>query len=282
MNAYHLVNVYNQVNNKYWQYTPNNSQAQRGLDVVKYFGEQTLIHDIDEAKIDDLVNHLKNEKHVANSTVNRYLSALSKILRYAYQRYSVYKLKRLPFIEWQKESKERMRFISDSEVNAMSEYLKNNNHHEELNFYLFLLDTGCRLSEALNLQVRDYKDKFIILEQTKNGTRRSVPLTKRARSIIELQLRTKDNPTDTLWSFNKWKAQRVFQKVRKAIGLEHDEQFTLHMLRHSCASRLVQNNVNLAVIQQWLGHKSYQMTLRYSHLQQDNLLSGVEVLDRMS
>jgi len=56
-------------------------------------------------------------------------------------------------------------------------------------------------------------------------------------------------------------------------------QFVPHCLRHTCASRLVQREVNLKVVQQWMGQKSIQITLRYAHLTPSNLMDAVQILE---
>ena len=63
------------------------------------------------------------------------------------------------------------------------------------------------------------------------------------------------------------------------IGLGDDTDFVPHCLRHTCASRLVQKGVHLQVVQQWLGHRAIQTTLRYAHLAPKNLNSARDVLE---
>ena len=60
--------------------------------------------------------------------------------------------------------------------------------------------------------------------------------------------------------------QGHWDRLRTHMELEDDPQFVLHMLRHTCASRMVQGGVDLRRIQQWMGHKSITTTLRYAHL----------------
>jgi len=67
--------------------------------------------------------------------------------------------------------------------------------------------------------------------------------------------------------------------MKTVMNLEHDEQFIPHCLRHTCASRLVQRGVPIMVVQEWLGHKTIQMTMRYAHLCPTNLEAAVKVLE---
>jgi site-specific recombinase XerD len=56
------------------------------------------------------------------------------------------------------------------------------------------------------------------------------------------------------------------------------ENFTWHCLRHTFASRLVMAGVDLRTIQQLMGHKTLQMTVRYAHLAPEHQLAAVERL----
>ena len=67
--------------------------------------------------------------------------------------------------------------------------------------------------------------------------------------------------------------------MRKDLGKADDESFTPHILRHTCASRLVQAGVNLQTVCEWLGHSSIDMTMRYAHLAPDHLQDALSVLE---
>lgn len=67
--------------------------------------------------------------------------------------------------------------------------------------------------------------------------------------------------------------------MKALIGLAEDTQFVPYALRHTCCSRLVQRGVNLRVVQEWMGHKTITVTLRYAHLCPTNLLNAVNVLN---
>ena len=54
--------------------------------------------------------------------------------------------------------------------------------------------------------------------------------------------------------------------------------FSWHCLRHTFASRLVMAGVDLRTVQELMGHKSIQMTVRYSHLTPKHTLAAVEML----
>jgi site-specific recombinase XerD len=67
--------------------------------------------------------------------------------------------------------------------------------------------------------------------------------------------------------------------VRAEMHLERDEEFVMHALRHTCASRLVNAGIDLYVVKEWLGHSSIQITERYAHLSPSKLVHAVEALE---
>ncbi len=66
-----------------------------------------------------------------------------------------------------------------------------------------------------------------------------------------------------------------FDPAVKAAGLK---DFTWHCLRHTFASRLVMAGVDLRTVQELMGHKTIQMTVRYAHLAPKHQLAAVQRL----
>ncbi len=63
-----------------------------------------------------------------------------------------------------------------------------------------------------------------------------------------------------------------------AVKAAKTHNFSWHCLRHTFASRLVMAGVDLRTVQELMGHKSIQMTVRYSHLTPKHTLAAVEML----
>jgi hypothetical protein len=89
-----------------------------------------------------------------------------------------------------------------------------------------------------------------------------VPLTDRSRAILEARLP---------FSVKEHQLRYAWEKAKTAMGMSQDEDFVFHCLRHTRATRLVELGVNLRVIQQFMGHRSIQTTLRYAHVSDDML-----------
>lgn len=124
--------------------------------------------------------------------------------------------------------------------------------------------TGMRFGEILRARV---VGDALLLEDTKNGDRRAVPVHPRIRTCLRyLPLQT---PRSTL--------QRGWQRARRAAGLE-DVHF--HDLRHSAASEMINAEFDLYTVGQVLGHRDSRSTARYSHLRPEKLAAAVQSIGR--
>lgn len=196
------------------------------------------------------------------ATVNRKLATISKALGECVKLGYVTSVPPMPH---QIERNKKVRYVTrEEEARLLARALLCFPLREalEMNALIeFLVDTGARLSEALNAREGGDQVSFI---DTKNGRSRTVPLTERAqRALRELPDWSKD------------KCVRMFTRVRDAAKLP---DVSLHVLRHTCASRLVQGGMDLYRVKEWLGHSTIQVTERYAHLAPSSLTQGADIL----
>ena len=262
----------------------NKTQAVYAEMIVKLFGKDILVKDVKTAHVDALQKHLR-AKGRTDATINRYNSALSKMLKYAWHRKDVYEMKEFPHIKWHTEDNARLRWVTPKEEKQMVKAMSSDKRKPYLDFFMFLMDTGLRKGEALKLTKGDIrydeisKITYILVLDTKNGTNRNVPLTKRARAIVEPLVDGKEDG-DVVFNYNYWTLQHQWDDMREIMGLEEDKEFTLHALRHTYASRLAQSGqVDFHRIAVLMGHKTLAMTKRYSHLMPQHTFGVVDILD---
>ena len=279
-----LTEIHRKLTLKGWE----KLQSKRAEKVINMLGRGMLVTEVSDVHVQNLVDTLEDRGY-ASATINRYLSAISKMLRFANQRQSIYHLDRMPHIEWQKETNGRERYLEPLEEQEIIRILTEWNMVNYLELYLFLMDTGMRLSEALSikkLMVHNNNGHYVVnlpASVTKNGEPRGVPLTQRAKSIV-VRLLDKAERNDMLFKHLKyWTAENTWRRLRKAMNLEDDKEFVIHCLRHTCATRLAQSGkVELHMIGQMLGHKSWKMIKRYSHLIPNNLRGAISVLNEVN
>lgn len=124
--------------------------------------------------------------------------------------------------------------------------------------------SGMRMSEILSAAIDG--DTFVLAD-TKNGQPRHVPIHPKIAS--SLHLRTKDR---------YWVSKR-FKEAAKKVGMAH---LRFHDLRHSAASAMINEQVDLYTVGAVLGHKSPASTRRYAHLATDSLRAALEKVGRKS
>ena len=276
-----LTEIHRKLTLKGWE----KLQSKRADTIITMLGRGMLVTEVNDTHIENVVDTLE-ERGFAPATINRYLSSISKMLRFANQRQSIYHLDRMPHIEWQKEDNGRERYLEPMEEQEIIKLLTEWNMVDYLEFYLFLIDTGMRLGEALSikkLMVHNNNGNYVVnlpASVTKNGEPRGVPLTERAKSIVVKLLNNAERNDLVFKHLKYWTVENTWRRLRKAMNLEDDKEFVIHCLRHTCATRLAQSGkVELHMIGQMLGHKSWKMIKRYSHLIPNNLMGAVSVLN---
>jgi integrase/recombinase XerD len=141
---------------------------------------------------------------------------------------------------------------------------------------IFALYYGCglRISEGYNLQLQDidFDKKTVFVKQGKNYKDRIVPMS--AGVYRELQdyvynfrccLKLKHNRLFTVSTDTIWRRLKELQNAcnDKTIKNKH---LTIHRLRHSIATHLLQNGMSIENIALFLGHNSLESTQLYTHL----------------
>src|SRR5215470_4569438 len=214
-----------------------------------------------------------NETPRANSTVNRYLAALSHTFTVAVKEWSWMEDSPMRKVRKPKEPHGRVRFLSDDERTQLLKACQ-----ESRNPYLYIavvigLSTGARKMEILGLSWRDVdlQRGCIILHDTKNGDRRVLHLTGYALELMQQHTETRRADTalvfpDTTGS----KPLSIRNAWKNAVQRAGIENFHYHDLRHSAASYMLMNGASLAEIGEILGHRTPQMTKRYAHLSESH------------
>lgn len=177
------------------------------------------------------------------------------------------------------QQKERT-FLSDQEYEDLVAVI---NHDLVKALVSTLFMTGLRIKEALDLTLDDVDltGKIIRVKHGKGNKSRVVPISDRLLVIL-CQYIDKIRP--------KCKSQRFFATkvtgqlspdlvnkiLKEAVAkLGWNKKVTCHILRHSFASHLVRNNVNIVRVQKLLGHSSLKTTSIYTHTTMDELAEAV-------
>lgn len=218
---------------------------------------------------------------VKPATVNRVLACLkhmfTKALDWEMVSEDVYKKVRK--VRLVPENNHRLRYLSLEEccdlIDACNSYLRP--------IVTFALHTGCRRGEILGLTWDrvDLKHDFILLDDTKSGKRREIPINATLRATLTGIVRKIDIPY-VFWNPETGKKFiDIRESFKSACRKAKIHDFHFHDLRHTFASQLVMAGVDLTTVSKLLGHASLTMTLRYSHLAPEHLKNAVDILSTL-
>jgi len=159
---------------------------------------------------------------------------------------------------------------------------------------LIMLRTGMRVGELLHTLVSEVnlKERRIeIFEASKNRVGRVVYLSEDAREALNAWLKERDSKQKLL--FYGWRgralsytaARMMFVRYLNRAGLL-SKGYSLHCLRHTFATELLNAGMSLPCLQQLLGHSSIEMTLRYARLtdktREQEYFKAMAIIERRS
>jgi integrase len=133
---------------------------------------------------------------------------------------------------------------------------------------VILLDTGARYGEIANIEWNriNLEERVINLWRPKVKNESIIYMTSRVHEI--LTRRATDSVSGFVFTNSKGEARGHATKgIRTAISKAGLDDFTVHDLRHTAASRLIQNGMSLYEVSKILGHTDVQTTQRYAHLE---------------
>lgn len=265
------------------------------------------------------LNTYSTKQGVSQTTINRTLSALSSLFKYLTEEvedkngepYFYRNVMKKVATKKQKETlasraenikqklflgDETMEFLEyvdcEYEVKlsnrAKSSFYKNK--ERDLAIIALLLASGVRLSEAVNLDLKDLNLKMMVIDVTRKGGKRdSVNVAGFAKPYLEQyleirQTRYKAEKQDTALFLTEYRGipNRIdASSVEKMVG-KYSQDFkirvTPHKLRHTLATRLYDATKSQVLVSHQLGHASTQVTDLYTHIVNDEQKNALDKL----
>ena len=260
-------------------YAPNTQKAYVATvrRFVKYFmrpPDQLTLSDVHRYQL-----HLTKERRVSFSTFNQAVCALRFFFVVTME--TDWEIEQIPY---QKTGRKLPEVFSQAEIELLLKCVVNLKHRAIL---MALYAGGLRVSEVVRLRVTDIdSDRMVIrVEQGKGRKDRFVMLSERLLGALrEYWIAYKP----TYWLFpgqdpsrplNRGSVQEFFTKAKKAAGIR--KPVTIHSLRHSFATHLLENGTNIRVIQRLLGHRSVRSTEIYTHVAANYVRETPSPFDRL-
>lgn len=240
--------------------------------------------------------HAKEKERTSACTANHLFSSLRAILNLAVK-WEIIEKSPCTGMSKFSEGPLRERYLSRDELPRFLRALSQEGDTLSKAALLILLFTGCRKNEVLSLtwdQVR-LDEGRLYLPVTKNGRSRAVHLNQKASEVLQ-ELATRKNDLDRTRNSNfvfpsrqntrKGYLYDLRVPLQRACAIAGIENFRTHDLRHTFASLAVSSGVDLYAVQRLLGHQDITMTMRYSHLSAQDLMTATQgiaaLIDRVA
>ncbi|MBU1183499.1 MAG: tyrosine-type recombinase/integrase [Proteobacteria bacterium] len=236
----------------------------------------------DELSVDDINDfqlHLTKERQVAWATFNIYVFAM----RFFFLQ-TLKKDWEITAIPYQKTGRKLPEILNGPELNALFKAVANIKHRAIL---MTTYSAGLRVSEVVHLQVSDIDSQRMVIrvEQGKGCKDRYVPLSKALLPVLRQYWKAARPP---VWLFpgqhpdmplTRSSVERVFKKAKKNACIT--KSVTVHSLRHSFATHLLEKGTDIRTIQRLLGHRSLSSTQIYTHVAKNYVNRAGSPLDTL-
>lgn len=254
-----------------------------GLGYYEGLGRFTLdgakkLHNLRQQDIDDLVEARLAEGLAANTVILE-VDFLKRVNNHAKRRYMVN-----ADLEWRKPKKfKKTRWLTDQEEEVILARLlakDKPDHIKAHDLFVFLVDTGVRISEALSARWADINMTSLCIEvyRPKTDILSVVPISDRLAAVLK-RLHNQERPFMDMTN--------AVYILRRIIHEECDKDenivktrgaATIHTLRDTFASRMVKRGMSLHKVSKLLGHTSTAMTAKYAQLEAQDVVAEARKL----
>lgn len=254
---------------EYWSGHSSGPQRRRMVEDAIEILEDPPVDQINYAAMETLQAHWR-ATGISGATVNRKLTAVTSVLNRAVRHWEV--LQKAPRTPREKERECRPRVLSLDEQKELIQ-CSSTDHWRWI--WRFMLYTGCRRGELLHIaetskwSAFDWTADPAKVQFVGKGTAtiaktiRSVPLRQDLSDYLQ---KRQQEGHKTPFEATVMTMRTEWMRCKKAMGLEHDEDFVIHALRHTCATDRIKEGMPVKLVQRWLGHRSWKTTERYINL----------------
>ncbi|MCK4761921.1 MAG: site-specific integrase [Candidatus Aminicenantes bacterium] len=232
----------------------------------EFLGDRSL-DDITYRECQKFIDELGKKRGIKKSSVNRYIATYKHLFNFAID---IEMAERNPFSKVKKSRETpRYRFFTEAEIERLSAAASEMSREAEEGstryyfYYIYLtaIYTGMRLREILNLKWFDIRDDNFVIQMSKSGMKRLVPVHPALKSEL-LQLKQNTEYIFPLLRRESDSITKLWKKVAEAAKVK-DARF--HDLRHYFGSMLAGQGVDLVTISEIMGHQDTKTTQIYAH-----------------
>lgn len=238
------------------------------------------VQKIEVTHIRSYIVFLKKEQNYANATIRRKINSLKSFFNYLIDQDYLIK-NPMRTIRAPKKEERLPIFFTEDEVARLLGVAKRSEDAFALRDYMFcklIASTGLRRQEAIDLDFDniDFKSN-IIRVKGKGNKERAIPIKQdfsdELFTYLQSRLPLKNHAVfiNTVGNrINGSAAHKLFTRLLKKSGLDN-KGLSIHKLRHSYATSLVNRDTDISSVQKLLGHSDINTTTVYSHLNMESL-----------
>lgn len=273
---FHLIPLQKELSIRKYSRRTIKSYLRYNRDLLLFTGKKP--EEIVNEDIKKYLYYMVEKKKVSTSTLNIIINALKFYCGEILKKKFIYEVKR------PKKDKKLPVVLSREEVKKILQITENIKHKAIL---MLMYSGGLRVGEVVRLKPEDIDTnrKLIHIRASKGRKDRYTLLSDLALQILR-EYRKNEKPRK--WLFPSWNTekhitertvQKIFQNACKKAGIK--KNVSVHSLRHSFATHLLESGIDLRYIQELLGHKSSKTTEIYTHVSTKNLSAIKNPLDSL-
>ena len=243
--------------------------------------DRLSLRDLSAARVVEFLHFVEVERNCSIPTRNLRLSAIRSFARYVASRdpACVDWAASMRAIATKRSSAQPIGWLTVAQIQALLKVPDIRRTRGQIEYALlrFLYNTGARVSEAIQLQVRDLQiaqrsgRHALVTLHGKGGKVRQCPLLPQTASVVIqlIQGKVLDDPvfvSQLQNSYTRFGVYRLVERCANKVPALKGRKTTPHMIRHSCACHLLQSGVDLNTIRAWLGHVSLDTTNIYAQI----------------
>jgi len=201
----------------------------------------------------------QRNKNLSNATINKRLNVFKRALKFSNSLLDLSKVKSL------KEKYITFEYLRNDEIKKLVDYLEKSKLSIRNKLIVFLfLETGIRRKELFKIEIRniDKENQLIFLSYTKNNNARFVCYGEYTKKYLELYLKIYDKNNKYLFDITTSALDNIFKRIKNKLSLE---KFSPYVLRHTYATIIVNNDGNIEMLKNTMGHTRLSTTQRYIH-----------------
>ncbi len=241
--------------------------------------------------IRDYIYHIKDQRKLSNVSLYKKIAVLKSFFKFL-ESDGIIENNPADRIKLPRKEKPIPKVVSENDFKRLLSCIKfspnrcRKHYIRDMLIFHMLYYCGLRKGELINLDWDDLDlgKNILYVRTSKNKTGRIIPIHPKVKELLDIHLAQR-LPLKNRAIFIGEKGNRIALSTftyminiyLKISGLK-DKGYTTHSLRHSFATRLIEKNVNLFLVQRLLGHKSLDATKVYVHFNKESYKDAVGLL----